>query len=64
MADVVDHAQRLAEAHLARSLAAARVPVVAGVPGICGDCGEDSARLVDGLCAPCREPNPRLPRRF
>ena len=33
--------------------AAAEIPV--GVPGDCDFCGEWSGRLVDGICAPCRD---------
>lgn len=33
--------------------AAAMIPV--GAPGTCGECGEPSARIVDGLCARCRD---------
>ncbi len=63
MADIADMAQRIELEHLDRSIRAARVPIPAGVAGICDDCGEDSRRLVGGLCAPCREPRPRIPRR-
>ncbi|SCX93331.1 hypothetical protein SAMN05216420_101375 [Nitrosospira sp. Nl5] len=33
--------------------AAANIPV--GKPGDCMDCGEWSGRLVEGVCAPCRD---------
>lgn len=33
--------------------AAANIPV--GEPGDCDLCGEWSGRLVDGVCAPCRD---------
>ena len=26
-----------------------------GVPGICDLCGEDMPRLINGVCAPCRD---------
>lgn len=55
MADVIDDANGLVEEHLARSLAAARVPIPAGVPGECEGCGEDMPRLVDGQCGFCRD---------
>ncbi|NYT43125.1 conjugal transfer protein TraR [Sphingomonas sp. R-74633] len=64
MADQIDLAQHYEDMMRANAIRAARQPVPAGVPGECGDCGDDSPRLVGGRCAPCREPNPRLPRRF
>lgn len=63
MADQIDLAQHYQEVALANSIRVARQPVPVGVPGICGDCGDDSPRLVGGRCAPCREPKPRMPRR-
>ncbi len=56
MADPADLANDTAQAYLDRSIAAARQPIPVGVPGECEDCGDDSPRLVHGLCAPCREP--------
>ena len=56
MADVADMANDVAQAALERSIRAARAPIPIGVPGICGECGDDSLRLVMGRCAPCREP--------
>lgn len=56
--DTIDEAQNnvLAEgeylSHVAHE-AAAKIP--AGVPGECHECGEQSKRLVDGRCAPCRD---------
>ncbi|MCG7348953.1 conjugal transfer protein TraR [Sphingomonas sp. ACRSK] len=55
MADEVDQANAIAEAHLERSLAAARAPIPAGQPGECEQCGEDMPRLVDGRCGYCRD---------
>lgn len=55
MADAIDDAQALTEAHTERSIAAARQPIPVGAPGICVDCGEDMPRLVNGRCAPCRD---------
>ncbi|MDR6847148.1 conjugal transfer protein TraR [Sphingomonas sp. BE137] len=55
MVDLVDAAQQLESEHLARAIAAARVPVPEGIPGECESCGEDMPRLVDGRCAPCRD---------
>lgn len=64
MADQIDLAQHFTEIATAAAIRAARQPVVAGVPGNCSECGDDMPRLVNGLCAPCREPSPRIPRRF
>ena len=61
MADEVDLATALADAQLARSIAAARVPVPDGEPGECESCFEDIKRLVGGRCARCRD---RLARRM
>lgn len=55
MADIADFANDLAQAHVDRSIAAARQPIPVGVPGECENCGEDSKRLVHGRCAPCRD---------
>lgn len=55
MADDVDLASALSQAHLERSIRAARAPVPIGAPGTCDDCGDDSLRLVGGRCAPCRD---------
>lgn len=56
MADVAGMANDVAQAALDRSIRAARAPIAIGVAGICGECGDDSLRLVMGRCAPCREP--------
>ncbi len=32
-----------------------RTPIKPGKPGECDLCGEWSGRLVDGVCAPCRD---------
>jgi hypothetical protein len=61
MADMVDAAQQIEAEHIARALAAIQPEIPAGEPGDCDDCGDTSPRLVDGLCAPCREP--RVPKR-
>lgn len=55
MADEVDRANELADAHLERSLRAARAPIPAGVRGECEECGEDMPRLVNGRCGYCRD---------
>jgi hypothetical protein len=54
--DEVDRAQRQTEADLEAAIAAARgVPLAEGKAGDCDLCGEFSSRLVDGVCAPCRD---------
>ncbi len=63
MADAADFATVLERQHLERSLAAARQPVPAGEPGECEDCGDDSPRLIDGRCAPCRDALARRQRK-
>lgn len=54
MADDVDRAQE----HIERE-EAARKPqpyrLPAGQPGECDMCGEVSGRLIEGVCAPCRD---------
>ncbi len=59
MADYIDEAQAFTEAHIDRSIAAARVPIARGQPGECEACVEDSPRLVMTgglmLCARCRD---------
>jgi hypothetical protein len=54
--DEVDRAQRHSEVELEAAIAAARgVEIPVGVPGECDLCGEWTGRLVEGLCAPCRD---------
>ncbi len=60
MTDIVDMAGEIEREHLARAIAAARVPIPAGAPGECERCGEDMPRLVDGWCAPCRDGRRRV----
>ena len=60
MADLADRAQDIIDEHLARGIAAARVPIPDGVPGVCAGCGDDSLRLIDDRCAPCRDGRMRL----
>jgi hypothetical protein len=55
MADEVDIANELSEKRLAMLIKQARKPLVVGVPGDCDLCGEWSGRLVEGVCAPCRD---------
>jgi len=58
MADEVDmandYAQKMEEREIAAiRAAAAEIPV--GVAGICESCGLESKRLVNDMCAPCRD---------
>lgn len=55
MADDVDFATDLVAANLEKSISAARVPIPAGLPGECEECGEDMPRLVHGRCGFCRD---------
>lgn len=55
MADDVDQAAEVTEASLAANIEAARVEIPEGVPGDCAYCGEESPRLVNEACAPCRD---------
>lgn len=63
MADIIDMANDIAAADLARSIAAARVPLDPGYPGECEGCGEDMPRLVNGKCGYCRDEQARRARR-
>lgn len=58
MADEADKTADLMEVEEAANIAeicrkAAAIPK--GVPGICDLCGEDMPRLINGVCAPCRD---------
>lgn len=57
MADEADAAQDLAEKALQLAIAQARskANIPAGVSGDCDLCGEWSGRLIEGVCAPCRD---------
>ena len=55
MADVVDMAVEIEGEHLAAATRAARVGVLSGAPGTCGECTYWFPRLVDGLCGFCRD---------
>lgn len=63
MPDIADRAQASTEPLLDAAIRAACVPVPAGEPGCCRECGDELPRLINGLCAPCREPA-RPPRRW
>lgn len=58
MADIADVTGERMEVEEAANIAeicrkAAAIPK--GVPGICDLCGEDMPRLINGVCAPCRD---------
>ncbi len=58
MADECDQSQATEELHLNIALQQAGVgkfKLAQGAPGKCLECGDNSARLVRGYCAPCRE---------
>lgn len=56
--DEADRAGDLSEPLLAADVAAIRkqaAEIPEGEPGICVECEESSQRLVDSMCAPCRD---------
>ena len=53
--DEIDAAQKEVDNLLDLRIAAARGELKAGVAGDCEECGEWSGRLIDGVCAPCRD---------
>jgi hypothetical protein len=56
--DVIDQANDKAAALVDAAAAEIRYQaahMATGEPGYCGKCGEYSARLVRGVCAPCRD---------
>ncbi len=56
MSDEVDRANQEVEYNLAEALRKNRSPYFTqGSSGDCDYCGEWSARLVGGACAPCRD---------
>lgn len=56
MADEADRAQQQEEWHREAMIrSATSAPFIAGEPGECIRCGDDSPRLVGGQCAPCRD---------
>lgn len=67
MADEIDTTNDRLMNETARALqavqdSAARIPK--GEPGECVGCGEYSLRLVEGVCAPCRDLVADVQRRF
>lgn len=62
MADVADRAQQDIELYQASLQTAYEIPP--GNPGVCVECDEPSPRLINGLCAVCRDLRARShPRR-
>lgn len=62
MADDADKAGDLIADTAASNIARLRLQAAAireGAPGDCDFCGEHSERLIDGVCAPCRDKNAR-----
>ncbi len=55
VSDDADRAGVVIERGLELTLAAARAPIAAGVPGECDDCGRAMPRLVGGRCGFCRD---------
>lgn len=55
MADEADVANDRAEIDLQRAIAAARGDIKPGNEGDCDLCGEHTMRLINGVCAPCRD---------
>jgi len=58
MSDEADYGSEREQEDTARAVAAARATaanIPKGEPGECVQCGEDSPRLVAGVCAPCRD---------
>lgn len=55
MADDIDRAQAREQADRESAIRAAAKPLPAGKPGPCDLCGEESMRLIEGACAPCRD---------
>ena len=57
MADEADKTSDRMEAQEAADIAeiCRKAAASNGVPGICDLCGEDMPRLINGVCAPCRD---------
>ncbi len=55
MSDDVDVANDQAQQRLDILIKQARKPLAKGEPGECTLCGEYSGRLVESVCAPCRD---------
>ena len=56
MADDADKAQTVTENSVYDQIQKIiSQPILAGNPGDCDLCGEWSGRLIEGVCAPCRD---------
>lgn len=55
MPDDLDLAQERENIAREDAIRAASKPIPPGVPGECELCGEWSGRLINGVCAPCRD---------
>jgi hypothetical protein len=55
VSDDVDVANDQAQQRLDILIKQARKPLAKGEPGECTLCGEYSGRLVESVCAPCRD---------
>ena len=53
--DEVDAANDQAQQRLDILIKQARKPLAKGEPGECTLCGEYSGRLIESVCAPCRD---------
>lgn len=57
MADAADRAQQTTDLITNNQINNARADIAPGKPGECDDCGEWTGRLIEGICAPCRDMN-------
>lgn len=60
MADIIDDTNDYIDKIVERNILAIRAAsadMPAGEPGECSSCGLDSKRLVNNMCAPCRDMN-------
>lgn len=53
--DDADRAQEKIDRDIADAIARNSADIMPGKPGDCDDCGHWSGRLIEGLCAPCRD---------
>lgn len=55
MADEIDRANDYAQMRLDAAISNAAKDIQPGIPGECDRCGEESKRLINGVCARCRD---------